>query len=138
LGFSPVFDYVAGKADWLAYGFPVEPEKFETSIVKARMIREFPRCHPSEPLFEGRERARAAASDVCPVVNEAGILLGLLRPDHWDNDPQARADEVMESGPTTVRPSLAIQEAEEMLAKGKQNYLLVTSSDGKLMGVFKQ
>jgi CBS domain-containing protein len=138
LGFSRVFDYVAGKADWLAYGLPAEPEEFETSIVKARMLKEFPRCLPTEPLSEARERARKTPSNVCPVLNEVGTLLGLLGPDHWDDDPQKRAEEVMISGPTTVRPSLSIREAEEMLANGKQQPLLVTSSDGKLMGMFGQ
>jgi hypothetical protein len=102
------------------------------------MLREFPRCLPGEPLSEARARARIMASDVCPVVNEAGILLGVLGAAHWDTDLERRAEEVMPPGPTTVRPSLSISEAEEMLAEGKQDVLWVTSADGRLMGIFRR
>jgi CBS domain-containing protein len=138
LGFTRVLDYVPGKVDWLAYGLPVEPEEFERSLVKGRMLREFPRCLPGEPLSEARARARIMASDVCPVVNEARILLGVLGAAHWDGDLERRAEEVMQPGPTTVRPSLSISEAEEMLAEGKQDVLWVTSADGRLMGIFRR
>lgn len=46
------------------------------------------------------------------------------------------AEEVMNRAPTTLRPSHAIDDALELLRKSARRATLVTSSDGKLMGVF--
>lgn len=45
---------------------------------------------------------------------------------------------MMDPGPTTLRPSYLIDDAVELLAKQNQDGILVTSSDGKLMGIFRR
>jgi hypothetical protein len=63
---------------------------------------------------------------------------GLLREDAWKNDPAQAAENVMEPGPTTLRPGYGTDDATELLVKRKQDAMLVTSSDGKLMGAFRR
>jgi hypothetical protein len=43
----------------------------------------------------------------------------------------------MEPGPVTLRPNVSVQNATQYLERIKRKAILVTSSDGKLMGVFK-
>ncbi|HZA55236.1 MAG TPA: CBS domain-containing protein, partial [Candidatus Udaeobacter sp.] len=66
------------------------------------------------------------------------IVLGLLRKDAWNDDPTSTAERLMESAPTTLRPYYPAEDATELLDQKGADAILVTSSDGKLMGVFKR
>jgi CBS domain-containing protein len=138
LGFREVFDYMPGKMDWLAYGLPVEKRAGGPPMVIERIERQVPTCGLKDSLREAKQRADKFGSSVCAVVNDRGIVLGLLREDAWKNDPAVAAEKVMESGPTTLRPSFPAEQAAELLSKRNQDAILVTCSDGKLIGVFKQ
>lgn len=138
MGFRQVFDYMPGKMDWLAYGLPVEKRPNGSPMLVERIDRSVPTCGLSDSVGEAKQRAEKLGFQICPVVNDQGIVLGLLREDAWKNDPAIAAEKVMESGPTTLRPSYLVDDAAELLVKRNQDAILVTSSDGKLMGVFKR
>jgi len=78
---------------------------------------------------------RAAAQNQCVVVNDAGIVLGRLGRRALDANPETVAETVMESGPTTVRPSTSRDAILRRMRKGKADSLLVTTADGRLVGV---
>jgi Mg/Co/Ni transporter MgtE len=68
------------------------------------------------------------------VVNEEQVVLGLLRAPGLAADPDATAEQVMRSGPVTYRPdAVAAEVAERMEKRGVQG-VLVTLSDGRLVG----
>jgi CBS domain-containing protein len=138
LGFANVFDYMPGKIDWLAYGLPVEGEQKTSLMVIARMKRDFPRCGLGDPVGEAKRRAEQLGFGICPVVNETGIVFGLIREDTWKGDPAVPVGKIMEFAPTTLRPSYSAEAATEFLTTNGWNAVLVTSSDGKLLGIFER
>jgi len=135
LGFDKVFDYVPGKVDWLAYGLPVEGEQAEFPMVIDRMERDVPTCQLDDSLAEAKRRAEKLGFNLCPVVNKQGIVLGLIREEMWKDDLDVSAESVMQLGPITFRPSYSVDDATEFLSKHDWGSALVTSSDGKLMGI---
>jgi predicted transcriptional regulator len=137
MGFSKVFDYMLGKADWSAYGLPLEREEAEPPMVIERIERRTPTGRLNESVGALKRRAQEKGFTLCPVINEEGIVLGVVSEDEWNADPATPAERVMEPGPVTLRPNVSVQQATEYLERIERNAILVTSSDGKLMGVFE-
>jgi predicted transcriptional regulator len=132
-----VFDFVAGKLDWMAFGLPVETEP-EVILVAKRLTRNWPVCRLADRVMDAKQRAEAGGVSFCPVLNEEGIVLGVVQEEHWKAPPSTSVEEIMDPAPATLRPSYSVQDANEVLKNYyKQEAALVTSSDGKMMGVFK-
>ena len=138
LGFSRVYDYVAGEADWLAFGLPTEGTNANAPRAGAVARRDVPTCGPGERVGAARDRARAAGWDACVVVNDARVVLGRVRGDALDGDPERTVEAAMECGPVTVRPSEPLGAITERMRDRKTGSVLVTSSDGRLVGVLKR
>jgi CBS domain-containing protein len=98
------------------------------------MVCDVPRCHPESPVGAARDAAYEMGMDVCPVVNEEGVLLGLCTRSSLHAHPSIAVELVMEPGPVTVRPNVPIEEALRILERRKGRPLLVTTPDGKLIG----
>jgi CBS domain-containing protein len=137
-GFEKVFYYKPGKADWLAQGLPAirENREPETLWVVDHMQRELPICQLDEAVGQAGARAEQRGYSVCPVVNENGIVLGVIGKRDWDTDPTASVEQLMDSAPTTLRPSDPLGKAQQLLQKPDHAAVLVTDSDGKLLGTF--
>jgi CBS domain-containing protein len=120
----------------MAYGLPVIRENEKFPMVMDHLHRQVPTCRLDESLGQVGTRAQQYGFNVCPVVNDNGVVLGLVGRSHWDKDPTASVEQLMEPGPTTLRPSHPLQEAEDTLQKSGLGAVLVTNSDGKLLGVF--
>jgi Mg/Co/Ni transporter MgtE len=71
-------------------------------------------------------------------MNDERVVLGLLQEEAMAEDPNAAAEQLMESGPATVRPSWTFEETTEYLRRNKLERILVTTSDGRLVGLFEQ
>ena len=80
LGFTAVYRYTAGKADWLASGLPSAGARASLPRIGDLARRDVPTCTLQERLGDVRERVRAAGWDVCLVVNARRIVLGLCWP----------------------------------------------------------
>jgi CBS domain-containing protein len=72
-----------------------------------------------------------------PVVNERGIVLGLIDQSLEGVEPTTPVTDLMDPGPITVRPSTSVESAIKRLTKSKRDALLVTASDGQLLGLFR-
>lgn len=135
MGFTTVYRYEAGKKDWSSNGLPVEGRLAEVARVAEHASPDVPTCKPEERLGEVRQRVVAAGHNYCIVVNDQRVVLGRLRDDIWDKEPQSRVDEVMEEGPTTIRPDTIL---DDILARMRQRdtvSVVVTDTDGRLMSV---
>jgi CBS domain-containing protein len=133
-----VHDYVGGKGDWAVHRLPLEGRTAGRRRVIDVARKDIPTCGPRERLGDVRDRVRAAGHDVCIVVNERGIVLGRLRRDCWEREPEAATEECMELGPPTTRPDLFLHEVLERLHK--VGSLLVTwyggdPDGGRFVGV---
>ncbi|TMK86300.1 MAG: hypothetical protein E6G44_03940, partial [Actinobacteria bacterium] len=61
--------------------------------------KDVPTCEMAERLGDVRERVRAAGWNVCVVVNEERIVLGLLRQRELDGDADLTIERAMRPGP---------------------------------------
>ena len=135
LGFTKVFDYVAGKADWLARGLPVEGKLADYTRAGDVARTDTPTCRLTDRLSDVRDKTLDADQNVCIVVNDDRIVLGRLRGDALGGDPEATVESVMESGPTTTRPDDPLEALTERLKDARVGSILVTTSDGRLVGI---
>jgi hypothetical protein len=78
LGFSRVYDYVAGKADWGSFNLPLEGRNGSETRAGVHVRSAVPTCRLDEPLRNVCERVEKAGWHTCFVVDEAGIVLGRL------------------------------------------------------------
>ncbi|HEV8718212.1 MAG TPA: CBS domain-containing protein [Candidatus Binatia bacterium] len=138
LGFSRIYRYVSGKADWAASGLPIEGKQVTAARAGTLARRDVPTCHLADRLGDVQARVRAAGQNECVVVNDKGIVLGRLGRSAWEADPETVAETVMESGPTTLRPNTSREAILRRMQKGKTDSLLVTTSDGDLMGILNR
>jgi CBS domain-containing protein len=134
-GFTDVYDYVAGKLDWLAAGLPTEGTNAERPRAGDVARRDAPTCNLDERLGDVRERVGAAGWDACVVVNQESVVLGLLRAKELEGDPDRRIEQAMRPGPSTFRPFVSIEEMAVFMGKHNLPNSPITSSDGKLVGL---
>jgi len=134
LGFPQVYDYAAGEADWLAYGLPTDGRDAGTPRVGQIAHRDVPTCSLRERVSEIRDRAEAAGWDECLVLNEQRVVLGRLRGAALEASA-VTADAVMEPGPTTVRPDEALATLVPRLRDNHVDRIIVTTPDGRLVGI---
>jgi CBS domain-containing protein len=135
MGFTKVFDYVAGKKDWGSYGLPHEgtnvPERTAADVAK----RDVPTCTLADRLADVRERVRAGGWDTCIVINDERVVLGRLGRKAIAADTDESVEEAMTPGPSTIRPSIGIDALlERMHSRNLQTYV-VTTPDGRLVGL---
>src|SRR5919198_5171991 len=130
LGFTQVFRYVPGKADWFASGLPRAGKLASVSRAGDLARRDVPTCRLTDRLGDVQQRIRAAGGDVCVVVNDARVVLGLLREAALKADPQMVVEQLMEAGPKTYRPNVALETVMTYLRKNERDGVLVTTSDG--------
>ena len=130
-----MYDYAAGKSDWMAAGLPIEGAAAGRPTAATLARREVPTCHLEESLREVRERVRAAGWDACVVVNEKRIVMGLLRADQLVREGDVTAGSAMRPGPSTFRPHVAIEKLAKVLAARDLPNVPVTTSAGELIGL---
>ena len=95
-----------------------------------------PTCSPDDTV--GAAAGRAGDWALCVVVDDGGIVLGLLRGEDLGGDPGRRAEEAMHEGPSTFRPDVPVEEmAGHLRDHPKLGQVLVTTSGGRLLGAIR-
>jgi hypothetical protein len=135
LGFEQVYDYSLGKADWKAAGEPLEGSSGDVQVVADATRPDVPTSGQEEQLGTVWERTSAAGWDEALVLDCEGVVIGRLRGRTWDRDPGMRVEEVMEAGPTTVRPDGALAPLVKRMEKRSTKLVTVTTAQGVLIGV---
>jgi hypothetical protein len=139
LGFDPklVFDYVEGKADWLANGLPREGENASVLYAGEVVDADPPTCALDTPVTDVRAMLDGSRYGYCLVVTGRRIVLGRVRRSALDEvDDAATAEQAMEPGPSTVRFNVRADELVQRLAKRNLKTAVVTTPSGCLVGVF--
>jgi CBS domain-containing protein len=108
----------------------------ESLWVMDQMQDEVPTCRLDESVGQAGARAEERGYAVSSVVNENGIVLGVIGKRDWNTDPTASVEQLMDPAPTTLRPSDPLEKAKQMLSESDRGAVLVTDSDGRLLGVF--
>ena len=135
LGFSQVFDYVTGMADWTANALPTEGELAGVLRALDAVRRDIPTCRLTERLADVAKRVEAAGQNVCIVTTDQGVVFGRLRGEALKPDSDASVESVMEAGPTTIRPDVQLEEFAEHMRARRVSSIVVTTSIGRLVGI---
>jgi CBS domain-containing protein len=129
-----VYDFVVGKAYWLASGRPTirsnEIARVGSSVTPAATAL------IDDPVAAIRQSMVGSLSDVV-VVDERRIVLGRVRSS--DLDAAGGTDlmgQIMRLGPTTIRPDELVNAVTERMADRGVGSLLVTRPTGELIGQF--
>jgi CBS domain-containing protein len=138
LGFTRVYDYVAGEADWLANGLPSEGRDANRIRAGGAARRDVPTCGLTERLGDVRARVQAAGWDSCIVVNDERVVLGRVRRDAWDHPDDTPVEQVMEAGPSTIRHNVELAAIAERMRKQRVESMPVTTTGGHLIGVLER
>jgi CBS domain-containing protein len=138
LGFTQVYDYVAGKADWLANGLPSEGAAAAQPRAGTIARRDVPTCHLTDSVRAVRKQIEGTDWQVCVVVNDERIVLGLLSHDALAAYPHTPVEDVMESGPSTWRLNGALEEIGKYMARHSTSAVVISTSDGRLYGAVRR
>lgn len=134
LSFTEVYDYVPGEADWFASALPMEGARATEPRVGDVARQDVPRCGLRDRVGAVRQQVEAAGWDICVVVNEHDVVLGLLRARELEASDEMTAEQVMRSGPATYRPDALVADVTKRLHQRRVKGVLVTRSDGTLIG----
>jgi Mg/Co/Ni transporter MgtE len=72
---------------------------------------------------------------MCVVVNEAEIVLGSVSGEALRAAPESTVEQVMDPGPATIRPHVSLAEVTQYLQQRPRGRILVTTAEGRLLGV---
>ena len=136
MGFQEVYRYTAGKADWLAAGFGTEGPSTKSPRLKQYLQKDVFVCSLRERLEDVKSRRRPN-QDICVVVSDRNIVLGVIRGEAWDANPLSRVVDVMEPGPRTFRPDVDPKDVQKVLRNEEPESVIVTTSDGELLGLIR-
>lgn len=120
----------------MANGLPVEGRAAGPCI--GDLARLAPTCRLTDSVGKVREQLARAGKDTCIVVDNRGVVLGRLSGEVLTGDPEEAVENVMEPGPSTFRPNVPLLEMAEYMQRHKLDDALVTTSDGRFVGVVKR
>ena len=135
LGFDQLYDYTAGIADWKAAGLPVEGSEQPELRVADATRPDIPTAQPAEILGDVLTRTTAEGWDEALVVGCDGVVVGRLRGEVWKDDPTSAVEDVMEFGPTSVRPDGSLHDLAGRMEKRATRLVVVSDPQGHLIGV---
>lgn len=139
LGFRDVIDYVPGKQAWFEANQAREGTSLHETWLGDVADETVPTCGLDDRIGDLRERVDADGRQTCIVVNERGIVLGLLRQKALASPKDKRAEDVMAPGPKTFRPNLRLEDLlESMREHDIKTNSLVTTGEGQLLGVISR
>jgi rhodanese-related sulfurtransferase len=139
IGYTQVFYYTGGKADWLANGLPVEGEQSDRTTIADITDLDVPTCSRLDLMKDIRKKVNQEGWNTCIVVNDRLVVLGqLLEVDLEKADPDWTAEQAMKRDPVTCRLDLLPEQAAELINADNLAGLIVTFPDGKLFGYMKR
>jgi len=132
-----VLRYTGGKMDWFANGLPIGGSAAATRRAGDAARRDVPTCRPSERRSDVAQRLSGSGWDTCVVVTDDRVVLGLLAA-AVQGASDTPVDRVMRAAPVTIRPHVPVEDAAEQLRRQNADHLIVTSSEGRLIGLLSR
>ena len=136
LGFTEVYDYPGGKADWGAFGLPIEGTIGPRAGDHVRT--DVPTCSLDDRLQEVRAHVGASDWDTCLVVNGERVVLGRLGRRALAREDDVTVEAAMSAGPSTVRPNVTVEAMLERMRRQNLSNVVVTRLDGVLLGLLRR
>lgn len=137
LGFDRIYDFVPGKADWVAHDLPTEGHGPPDARIGGLIRNDVATCGLDDRMGDMRVKVEQSPYGFGLVVSD-GILLGRLRKNVLEGDPARTAEQVMEPGPSTVRPDAAIPKIREQMQRNDLKTVVASTPEGKLLGAVRR
>ena len=132
-----MFDYVAGKSDWLANGLPREGTNASVPYAGELVDPDPPTCRLDTSVGDVRATLEGSRYGFSLVVSARRTVLGRVRRSAVQAaHPSATAEQVMEAGPSTVRFNIRAEHLVERLTDRDLETAVVTTPSGCLVGIF--
>jgi rhodanese-related sulfurtransferase len=135
LGFTEVYDYVAGKVDWIAHGLALEGEWDQAAAIGAFAHRDAVTCRLQDRAGLVRGRIEASPYGFALVLSAHGVVLGRVRSSALTAGEDVPIEALMEPGPSTVRAHVQAAELAGRLTERDLATAIVTTPGGRLLGV---
>jgi rhodanese-related sulfurtransferase len=135
MGFQEVYRYTPGKEDWVASGYETEGTTAGRTRLKKYLKTNVQTCLLRDRMQDVQNRR--GSSDICVVLNDRNIVMGVIQGEAWNANPLSRASEAMIPGPPTFRPDGEPRLILKELRAQEISSAIVTSSDGELLGVLR-
>ena len=133
-GFGPVYEYVAGKTDWLAADLPFEGT---AQLAGTFTRRDVATASEDTPAQQALRALRDQGFGPVLVLNAAGVVMGTVYRDELESAaPQTEVAALMRRGVSTVRPSEDVADLLHRMGHAGISRVVVTRSDGTLVGLF--
>ncbi|MEX2459351.1 MAG: CBS domain-containing protein [Actinomycetota bacterium] len=135
LGFERVYDFVGGKLAWLEQGLPTVGRGPHFAVAGEIARPDVPTCHLGDTAEQIERTIAASEGSFCLVVNDESIVLGRVRRRDLPEDRSRPVESFMQWGPATVRPRETLKPLAERMHGAGVATIIVTESDGRLVGV---
>jgi CBS domain-containing protein len=127
---------VPGKVDWLARSLPVEGELADARTAGKIAKKDVVTATLGERIGDIRPRVADSPYGFGLVVHDGDIVLGRLRMSAMkEAADDAKAEQIMSPGPSTVRADTESDELAKKLDAKDLKTALVTNPEGRLIGV---
>ena len=133
-----MYDYTAGKADWLARALPTEGTNASVRRAHHLAADDVVTCALDARVGGVAEQVAASRYGFAFVVSANRVLLGRLRRAALEADPEALAASVMEAGPSTIRPDTELEPLLKRMRERDLTGLPVTDPEGRLLGLVRR
>jgi Mg/Co/Ni transporter MgtE len=139
LGFTHVYDYAAGKVDWLAHMLPAEGTDAGMPTAGSLARQDVATSALDSTAGEALAAIARSPNDFALVVGPGGVLLGRVRRSALQGCAAHDSIEpAMEPGPSTIRPHKTADELRRRLGSSDVKTLVVTRPDGTVIGVVRR
>jgi rhodanese-related sulfurtransferase len=139
LGFTHVYDYQAGKVDWLAHALPVEGAEAGLPTAGSLARTDAARLAIESSVGDAIRAIAGSHYGFALVLDLDDVVLGRVRRSALDGLPdEDPVEPIMEAGPSTIRPHLPADALREKLESSDVHTLVVTRPDGTLIGVVRR
>ena len=137
MGFE-AYEYEDGKRDWGSFGLPREGKLAEIPSAGEVARRDVPTCTLDDDLRAVRQRVRDEGWETCFVLADDRVVLGRLGRRALASDDDNTVENAMSEGPSTVRPSIGIDELIKRMDERELMTFPVTTPDGRLVGLVRR
>lgn len=98
-----------------------------------------PTCRPDERIRDIADRVRVDGRETCVVLNQQGIVLGVVRKHALASDADRTVSDVMRSTPSTFRPNVTLEELLKWMREHDvKTNSLVTTAEGRFLGIISR
>lgn len=134
LGFD-VYDYALSKVDWMAHGLPMEGTAAERPTALSYARHDVATCNLDDRAEEIKQRTDSSPYGFALILADR-VVLGRVRRSRLEDSPSdASAEELMEPGPSTIRPHTGTDQLASDLQRRGANTAILTTPEGELVGV---